>query len=64
MNRKMRAKLNNQRAKAAKERKPCPRRGEMIMTHEDQTHCDTCGDELVPVVAIAMEQRPPRERMN
>lgn len=64
MNRKMRAKLNNQRAKAAKERRPCPRRGEAIPASEDQTHCDTCGSELVPVVAITVEQVPPRERMN
>lgn len=49
MNRKMRAKVNNQRAKAAKEHARCPRFYDVIQTTAEQAHCDTCGGELVAV---------------
>lgn len=53
MNRKMRANLNNKIAKAKKERRPCPLEDSLIFSNGDQTKCDTCGSDLVPVALVA-----------
>lgn len=56
MNRKMRAKLNNQQARARKERKPCPDVDKIFETA--QPTCDTCGEELreLKVLALVVEE--------
>lgn len=53
MNRKMRATLNNKRAKSLKQRREryeagesCPMAGVVVKTFE--SHCGECGEELVP----------------
>lgn len=65
MNRKMRAKLNNKIAKARKERRPCPLADSFVVTSPEQMKCDTCGTDLVPVVAVALvEDVPDRAHMH
>lgn len=49
MNRKMRAKANNQ---AARQKRNCPMQGKLIPAAPEQKHCDVCGDELGLPVAI------------
>lgn len=61
MNRKMRAKLNNQQAKAERDRKPCPQRG-VVFT--DQDTCDTCGAELLPIAVLVAEKLAPKETLH
>jgi len=53
MNRKGRAKLNNQLAREKRERKACPRENEVFT----EPTCDTCGSDLVParVVGLILE---------
>lgn len=65
MNRKMRAKLNNKIAKAKKERRSCPNEGQLVVTNPEQTKCDNCGSELVPVIGVAIvDDVPDRARMH
>lgn len=49
MNRKMRAKLNNE---AARRKRNCPSQGKMVAAAPEQTHCDRCGEELGTPVAV------------
>jgi hypothetical protein len=52
MNRKMRAKVNNQAAKARKSREPCPKQDEL--TTDDV--CSACGQDTIPVVALVISE--------
>ena len=60
MNRRLRAKANNQ---AARRKRDCPNQGKLIPAAKDQTHCDTCGDELGLPVAILVPI-PDKEQLN
>lgn len=48
MNRKMRAKLNNAAARIKKERRSCPKAGEVVDMTSDG-NCEECGRELIPL---------------
>ena len=62
MNRKMRAKANNQAARAKRARAPCPQDGKIVESASNL--CDQCGDELVParLVAVVEVERVPDKR--
>lgn len=62
MNRKMRAKLNNQTARKSKERKVCSKAGQVIESATE--HCDECGEQLARVVALVVEKVPPKEKLH
>lgn len=64
MNRKMRARFNNKIAKARKERRPCPKEDQVVVS--STRNCDTCGEELVPValVAVPLVDRPPDKELH
>lgn len=65
MNRKMRANLNNKVAKVKKERRPCPMRDSVVFSKGDQTKCDSCGSDLVPVaLLVPLVDRPPDRELN
>lgn len=60
MNRKMRAKANNE---AARKKRNCPNQGKLVPAAPEQTHCDKCGDELGLPVAILVPM-PDKEQLN
>jgi hypothetical protein len=62
MNRKMRAKLNNQQARARRDKRPCPKRDELVFEGDN---CGTCGAELKPVALLVVEvPTPARETLH
>lgn len=64
MNRKMRAKLANKQAKAAREKRACPRAGQFVWAPSIPAHCDACGDELVPVDVATLTEEHTQETLH
>lgn len=56
MNRKMRAKLNNQKARAKRERALCPMTYKVL--HSE--HCDLCEEKLINVATLQREHKETR----
>lgn len=54
MNRKMRAKANNQAAREKRNRAPCPQAGKII--ESASSVCDQCGDEMRPARRVAVSE--------